>query len=293
MKGALIKGVEGQVYPPERQNEIMDILEEIDDDLDDIERAIFGEFPNPPGDFEKRVWKESEWSFRADAVYIEIARRMLEAGKPFDLLALYIGSTDVVAHRFWRYAFPSEYDHPPSKEQVENYGHVIEDEYKYLDKSIGELIHLAPDDATVIIVSDHGMHEINTDARFEADDPPGLRASGHHLDSPPGVFIAAGSHIRSNPNAIKKPLIENLPKVGGVIDITPTILALLGVPVGRDMYGVPLHDVIESSWLEESPIEFVATHDTREWLAARRARIKSAVDEDERIEQLRSLGYIK
>ncbi len=293
MKGAFLKGIEGQVYPPDHQNTVMDILEEVDGSLDSITVSMFGEMPNPPGEFEKKIWKESLWAFRADATYIKAARMLLEKKEHFDLMALYIGGTDVVAHRFWRYAHPEQFDNPPDKSQIENYAHIIEKEYEFVDRTIGELLQLAPADASVIIVSDHGMHAENKTQVFNTADPAWLRSSGHHLDAPPGVIITCGYGIKHQALQIGEISPAEIPTIGSVTDITPTILSLLGIPVGKDMHGVPLRGLIDPIVLSKFPIEYVDTHDTKKWLASRSARIREAIDQEERIEQLRSLGYIK
>jgi len=75
--------------------------------------------------------------------------------------------------------------------------------------------------------------------------------------------------------------------------LLPTILALKGIPVGEDMDGTPLRGIIDLDWMEKSGIQYIPTHDTEEWLAGRHARIRDAIDQNERLEQLRSLGYIK
>ena len=77
--------------------------------------------------------------------------------------------------------------------------------------------------------------------------------------------------------------------MGSVLDITPTLLALKGLPRAADMDGAPLAELIETAVAGT----VVPTHDTPEWLATRRARMREAIHESERLEQLRSLGYIE
>ena len=295
-KGALLKGVEDQVYPLDRQNRVMELLEEVDGDLDRITEDIFGRFPNPPDDFSRMMWDQTVWAFRADATYVRVARDILETGPPFDLFALYLGGTDVAAHRFWRYAHPEQFTHPPDGKQIENFGRVIEDHYKYADRVIGQMLELAPPDAGVLIVSDHGMHAINEDRVFRKDDPPLQTNSAHHLDAPPGVIIAAGGPFAAAapPSRSAAGLdLSALPRLGGVLDVLPTILAVKGIPIGEDMDGTPLRDIIDFNKLGRSEIRYIPTHDTREWLAAQPRRIREAVDDSDRLEQLRSLGYIR
>ena len=86
------------------------------------------------------MWNQAIWALRADAVYMDVALDILERGDPFDMLAVYIGGPDVTGHRFWRYAYPDQFDHSPPKEQIENYGDVIDEYYVYVDHMLGQLI---------------------------------------------------------------------------------------------------------------------------------------------------------
>lgn len=81
-------------------------------------------------------------------------------------------------------------------------------------------------------------------------------------------------------------------KPGPVVDIAPTILALRGVPVGRDMDGEILEGILKPGVLEALDPRSVASHDTPEWLASRGSGDVARPGEDERLEQLRALGYL-
>ncbi len=295
-KGTLLRGVEDQVYPPDLQNRMMGLLDEVDNNLDQISEEIFGKRPHPADDFGQQKWDQTEWAFRADATYARIARDILESRQPFDLFAIYLSSTDVAAHRFWRYAHPEEYTYPPDAAQIENFGRVIDNAYKYADRVIGEMLALAPPDAGVIIVSDHGMHAVNKDHVFRKDDPPSESLSAHHQDAPPGVIIAAGGPFKSQSTSARSAPafdFEALTPLGSVVDVLPTILAVEGIPVGKDMDGSPMRSVIDFEKLGSKEIRYIPTHDTQEWLAAQPKRIREAVDDSERLEQLRALGYIR
>ena len=118
-KGSLLRGVEDQVTPPERQNEVMDILEATEASFDSLATTIFdGAVTAPMSPFTKLMWDQSRWSFRADAVYASVAERLAASKEPFDMLAVYIGGTDVASHRFWRYAYPEDFYNPPPAQEV-------------------------------------------------------------------------------------------------------------------------------------------------------------------------------
>lgn len=293
MKGGLMDGVEGQVYPIEYQPRVMTILEETNRSMLHLRYGIFGSPTHRPTTFDKQLWDQSRWSIRADDVYLRVANDILERGEPFDLLAVYLGGTDVLAHRFWRYAYPDQFTHPPTSEQIENFGNTIRDYYRYVDRRLGQLLEMVPDDVCVVVLSDHGMHATNQDRPFSANLPDKL--SGHHEDAPDGVFIASGGHVRQGAGASdwNRLVGADIPTLGSVLDVLPTLLRLQGIPLGRDMDGESIERVIDPLWLEETGGAFVDTHDTEEWLEGRSERIRRAIDEEERLEQLRALGYIR
>jgi hypothetical protein len=293
LKGTVLRGVEDQVYPSEEQNEVLDILDGVDAQIDSVLTDMFGTIPHPTTDLTKVMWEQSQWAFRADAVYLTVAMALIRSGH-FDLLAVYVGGTDVAAHRFWQYTYPQEFEHPPDAGEIASFGHVIPDYYAYVDRALGDLIGAAPKNTTVIVVSDHGTHAVNIAHEFKVTDIAEMRLSANHMDAPPGIFIAAGpniAHPAAAPATLSPP--DRQHPVGHVWDMLPTLLALEGIPLGKDFVGQPLTNVIDPEFLKKVPIRTVKTHDDKAWDDARQTRMKEASDRAERLEQLRSLGYIK
>ena len=242
------------------------------------------------------MWDQTQWAFRADATYLRVAHDIMDTRPEYDVFTIYVGGPDVSGHRFWRYAYPEEFQQPPPAEQIENFGNVIDDYYRYLDRSLGELLARAPQDLTVIIASDHGMHAINQGRHFDPSDTPQLTNSGNHLDAPAGVFIAAGEPFRSSaPGSMTVATLDltRMKVVGGVLDVAPTLLWIKDVPVGRDFLGEAMTELLDPTWVQTHPRKLVDTHDDKEWLGSRESRVREAVDQNERLDQLRSLGYIK
>ncbi|HKW15819.1 MAG TPA: alkaline phosphatase family protein [Candidatus Krumholzibacteria bacterium] len=292
LKGTVLRGVEDQVYPPEKQDEVMDVLDNIDHSIDSVLTNMFGTIPHATADITKVAWDQSQWAFRADELYLEVAKKLITSQPHFDLLAVYIGGTDVAAHRFWRYTYPQEFEHPPVASEIASFGKILPDYYAYVDRKLGELIAAAPKNATVIVVSDHGHHAVNIEHDFQVTDEAEMRLSGNHMDAPPGVFIAAGPNIVHTAGATISMPDRDHP-IGRAWDILPTLLALEGIPLGEDFAGKPMTNIIDPEFLKKVPVRTVKTHDDKTWDAARAARMKEASDRAERLEQLRSLGYIK
>jgi arylsulfatase A-like enzyme len=46
-----------------------------------------------------------------------------------------------------------------------------------------------------------------------------------------------------------------------VVDVAPTVLYFLGLPVGRDMDGYARTDIFQRSFTDERPITFIPTYD--------------------------------
>lgn len=293
-KGALMENVPGQVYPPQRQAEMIAELEAVEQSLPELTHQIFGEFRAPLSLLGERLWNNCLWAFQADATYARITRRLLAERPAFDLSMVYFGGPDVVGHRFWRYTYPDLYQYEPAPDQIQNFGKVIEDYYAYIDRKVGDLLAASGPDTTVMVVSDHGMKPINLDVPFDAGNPPADVNSAHHKKAPPGIFVAAGPCIRrwEPGESVEDLRVEDLATVGSVYDITPTILALLRIPVGKDMDGHVLTGLIRDGFdLNDEPPP-VVTHDTPEFLISRPQVPRVAQRDEERLRQLRELGYI-
>ena len=161
-----------------------------------------------------------------------------------------------------------------------------------MDRSLGELLDELPEETAVLVVSDHGMHAHNRDGVFDADNPPKRVSSGHHEDAPPGIFIAAGYPFRSLPDDGESLTGNDLPLVGSVFDIFPTLMAMTGVPVASDLSGHVLVDLLEPSFLSRYPVRTCEPYGFDHWIARRSGRGHESSVEQERLEQLRSLGYV-
>ncbi|MCK4915439.1 MAG: hypothetical protein KAS89_04670, partial [Candidatus Eisenbacteria sp.] len=79
-----------------------------------------------------------------------------------------------------------------------------------------------------------------------------------------------------------------------VLDITPTILALCGLPVAEDMDGSVLTEAIDRDFLRAHPVRTIETYELElePTDAADREPIESPIDDEVR-ERLRALGYIE
>ena len=297
-KGLLIPNTEGQVTPVEREEEIFAVLDDVQSGLGDRVTEIFGRFEAPLSPEAERIWHSSLWAARADITYERLSHLLLEEKPHNDLFMVYFGGTDTFTHRFWRFFEPEKFPIESSADDIQNFGNIVNDYYRYTDEVIGKLVAQVGSDTRIIIVSDHGMHPTR---EIKLDKPGKLPGYVDHNDAPPGVIIAAGPDIVVMPTSLErvsKLRLEDLESLGSILDITPTLLALMGLPVAADMDGEVATALIEKAFLADFPTLERATYEDLSWLAARdRARSDvsdaSRKDQDERLEQLRALGYLE
>ena len=263
------------VHPREIWPEVVDNVfneEEVTDDVlqsfiaTDTERALK----------EEKVRTRSLARFYAsDMTSLTLARHFFET-RPADFNAVYFRGADMVSHFFWRFMEPDSWNRELSPEAVETFAPVVERYYSLADSLLGEMLALTDDDTIVILCSDHGFAGHRGYRGFEGDVAVGVQM--HRRD---GVVFIAG------------PGIAHGRTIGGasVLDITPTVLALSGLPVARDMDGRPLSEVMTPEFLERHPVTYIDTYDVGTGKAEGEEPVESPVD-DEIKEMLRSLGYI-
>jgi predicted AlkP superfamily phosphohydrolase/phosphomutase len=290
-KGMLYENVKDSTYPPEFIDEIWPVVEPFQTRTfidEEILPRIF-DFPkdlNPSSKVVKLI-SDSNWSLAGDFVYSEAGKYLLEH-HPGDLDIVYLGGTDVLAHRFWAFREPDFYEYKIQDRYIEAFGSAIDNYYKVADRMVGDLLARVPENTRVIVCSDHGMGPKFPDGK---DGDRRTILSAHHLDAPAGILIAAGDGIKKGPGL--KAVLESgtLDNIGNVLDITPTLLYLMDIPVGRDMKGGRvMKSVVDPHLLDARPVEYVDTHDVdfRPPTSSRR----SIAGEKAFIKNFSGLGYI-
>lgn len=86
--------------------------------------------------------------------------------RPWEFFMVVFTSLDSVQHFYWKYMEPEGFEVAP--EEVEKYQNAIRDVYRQVDQAIGELLALAGEDCSVLVVSDHGGTAATGRSRFLA-----------------------------------------------------------------------------------------------------------------------------
>ncbi|MEW6746660.1 MAG: alkaline phosphatase family protein [Planctomycetota bacterium] len=283
-KGSFLENVENQTYPPELRQEIDPLVRELLADPHRTETRLLELLPERPAGLSfdavtSRLLQQTAWSFASDEFYVRVARE-LASRETADLTLVYVGGTDTVGHRFWGYREPAKYKYPLPGAGLFGLEGLIDRYYEGFDGWLGDLLKCFPPQTTVIVLSDHGMHAMYLDEPLEAG------ITGGHFDGPEGVLIAAGPGIRH-----ERHTAANRPLLGSVQDVTPTVLYLLGIPLGADMDGDLLRGLLDPRLLESRSLATVETHD-------KGFRLPTSPRLDERLDrafakQFSDLGYFE
>jgi predicted AlkP superfamily phosphohydrolase/phosphomutase/tetratricopeptide (TPR) repeat protein len=149
-----------------------------------------------------------------------VATELLET-QPWDFAGIYYAGLDHFGHGFMRY-------HPPqlphvSETDFEIYQHVIANAYRYHDTMLGRLLQFTDENTTVILMSDHGFHPDEQRPDYIPAEPAGPAVEHRHF----GMLCLKGPGLRRG-----EPILG-----ASLLDICPTVLAMFGLPAGRDMDG--------------------------------------------------------
>ena len=202
------------------------------------------------------------------------ATHLLET-EEWDFAAVYYDAIDHFCHGFMRF-------HPPQQANVSDqdykfYSNVVTMGYQYHDMMLGRLLELAGEDTTLILMSDHGFHPDHLRATVIPSEPAGPAIE--HRDY--GIFLAKGPGIK------KDEVVHGV----GLMDVTPTILTLYGLPVGEDMDGRVLNEIFSDS-NEIKTIDSWENVDGKDGRHAKDYKFDPA-ESKEALEQLIALGYVE
>ncbi|MFL2571488.1 MAG: alkaline phosphatase family protein [Parvicellaceae bacterium] len=167
----------------------------------------------------------------AHASSIHAASTYLQRETDWDFMAVYHDAIDHFSHLTMKF-------HPPMrpgipKEMFENYKDVVNAGYMFHDMMLERTLSMVDDDTVVMIVSDHGFHSDHLRPKYLIKEP----AAPAQEHSPYGIVCMRGPGIK------KGQVIHG----ASVLDVTPTLLSLYGLPIGENMEGKPLLQAFEEN----------------------------------------------
>jgi hypothetical protein len=202
--------------------------------------------------------------YAQDKSYENIAHHIWHEQSP-DLLAVYLQGIDYLSHLTMQYFYRDENE--VDVEECRKYGDVLSEYYDYYDGIIGSYLEELGEDTTMLVVSDHGFERMG-------------EAYYHHKDAPPGAILAYGAGIGSGHKITG----------GRIIDVAPTLLYCLGLPLAEEMEGEVLTELFEPDSVRGGAPWYIPSYN---FLKTEETQAIEYSETDEKIKVvLRGLGYI-
>jgi hypothetical protein len=127
---------------------------------------------------------------------------------------------------------------------------VLDRYYAYIDTEIGKVMGQLQQDDLLLVMSGFGMEQESISKRLLARLLDWPVRSGSHERAPDGFLLAYGSNVSRGV----------FPR-GSIVDLAPTVLYYLGLPVGRDMDGFARTDLFARTYTIEHSVSYIATHE--------------------------------
>ncbi|GAB4188767.1 MAG: hypothetical protein Kow00105_03340 [Phycisphaeraceae bacterium] len=261
----------GLCHPPELRDKLMELI--VDPTL--LDGEVLAPFVPEGGRVDQstddRIMQLAMLISRMSTV--QAAAHYLMYRDDWDFTAIYFDAIDHFGHTFMPY-------HPPQMDGIKDedaliYRDVMTGVYRFQDMMLDATLRLAGEDTTVIIVSDHGFHnDAKRPSTNGMEDPEGWH-------SPYGIACLYGPGIKQNETLYGATLL----------DVTPTILALFGLPIGADMDGRPWLEVLDQPVQPERVLSWDAIPGESGMLEE--SEREDPVAAAEAIRQLVELGYIE
>ena len=199
--------------------------------------------PQPVNDYDAR---RDPTPVVGDRVHLQLLTALEPSAPRF--LAVRFPGIDAVGHFFLRYADPSAFG-DVSEDERERYGRVLDQYYGFMDTLVGrEMERLGPD-GLLLVVSAFGMEPLTPGKRVLEMIAGNPQISGTHERAPDGFVLAFGP-----------PVAAGRPPRASVVDLAPTLLYFLGLPVGRDMDGFARLDWFKPSFTSDKPVTYIPTY---------------------------------
>ncbi len=194
--------------------------------------------------------------------------------EPWNLMGVYYDAIDQFGHEFMPY-------HPPrmngvTEHDFDLYQEVMRGCYRFHDMMLHALLQYVDARTTVILISDHGYE---CGRRRPPLDQGKKNPEGCHR--PFGIVCLRGPGLKKSDRLYG----------ASILDVTPTILTLLDLPIGCDMDGRPWLEAFEKPVKPERIFSWEEVGDDKAGLHTEYLR-QDPTEAAQAIEQLVELGYI-
>ena len=217
------------------------------------------------------------WALSAATSYRDIGLKVWQSERP-DLELVYIEGVDSTSHLFG-HLFRAEGLVGELARQQRRFGRAVEEMYLFADRLVGDYLAAMDEHTTLVVLSDHGfelgaLHDDPTRTR----DMRRVSERFHRIE---GILYMYGDQVKRHAR-LERP---------GILDVAPTVLALLGMPAARDMPGRVLTEgLVDDATARGVARKRIASYE--DGASGSDAAGGDAQVDDAVLARLRSLGYL-
>jgi len=165
--------------------------------------------------------------------------------------ALSFHGYDVAGHAFYRFAHPELFgDVLPEDER--RYGRVLDRYASLLGQWVGEQAQGLRPGEVLVVLSGYGLEPASLGRRLLGSLTGESVSAASHAAGPEGFFLAVGDGIRPQARL----------QGASVLDVAPTLLYLMGLPVARDMEGRVLTEILDPDFARQNPLTFIPSYES-------------------------------
>jgi len=166
------------------------------------------------------------------------------------LFSLSLDGAGIAEMYFYKYSFPDSFG-DIRQEEIQKNGTVIEKYYQFYDQIIGKYLASLKEDELLIVFSPFGTEPLPFWKRILEWMLGNTDVSSYHEQAPDGVVFVQGRGI------VRGKAIDAI----RLVDLAPTILYFVGLPVGKDMDGLVRGIFFEREFADENPVLTISSYE--------------------------------
>lgn len=210
---------------------------------------LLANFFNDPGLSNDAYFLLAKNAFFRDCHYEELAADEKNQRQP-QIFSLLLDGLSTVETFFYKYSHPQQFG-SIDQESLDMYGSVINNYYEFYDEIIGKYLTGLKGDELLVVYSPHGIEPLPLWKRLIESLLGNPQVSAYHEFAPEGVVFFYGNGVVRGHN------LEAMQ----IVDLAPTLLYYLGLPVGRDMDGTVRSSVFVGEFIQENPIIYIPSYE--------------------------------
>jgi len=250
--------------PPSQAKDIWQIFEDHGASLIRKDRPLSEQVSVPRSPKTEKIFLTfyKEFQFETSRIFSQVKRAFFRDSeseeKAFQnkneiqprLFALCLDGLSTTETYFYKYSVPEVFG-DIRQEEIQKYGAVIEKYYQFYDQIIGKYLASLKEDEMLIVYSAHGIEPLPFWKRLVEWILGNAAVTSYHEQAPDGAIFIYGKDIARGKN------IEGMK----LVDVVPSLLYDLGLPVGKDMDGIVRSSLFLREFTEENPIFYISSYE--------------------------------